>query len=493
MASSRTHKVLVLSSGSALSNLVALISAGFLSRYLAQDEYGTYRQALLVFTFASPFLILGLPQTLFRFLPGEKLRPLGMILENVAITALLAGVFAAFLLLGGNHLLAWLFDNSALLGMLLLLAPYAIFAGMSQTVGPCLTALDQSSLAALYNLSSRLLMLGGIVAGTLAVGSAFGALVGSTVATGLAALAGLALMIRMSGGGDRTLSRVGMMAQLRFAVPLGLSGVVGTIILNVDKVIVSAMATRAEFAVYVNGAIQVPLVGIVSASVTSVLLPEMVVNQKEGRPADSIPLWHLAFQRIGTVLVPLAVFLIALAPEAMRLLYGPGYAASAEPFRIYLLMLFIVRPAALDALLLAAGRSDIILRRTLGSLGFNVVLSLVLVPTVGYLGAAIGTVISSHLWTLPYTLKMVSRIYAVPVRQLVPTRMAVSLILLALVPAPLLMLAGAGHLPDGASLAVSSLVYFPCVGLLYHRFRIVDLRHVLRRAARILRRRRSVG
>lgn len=491
MASSRTRKVLVLSSGSALSSVVALVSAGFLSRHFTPDEYGTYRQALLVYTFAAPFLLLGLPRALFRFLPGETTRPLGMILENIAITVGLAGVFALLLVLGGNHLIAWLFDNPELVAMLLIVAPYSIAAGLNQTLGPCMTALERVGTVALFNVFSRLAQLTGIILGAVLMGSAFGALLGNMLAAGLSGALAIYLMIRFSGGGDRRITRAGMREQLAFAVPLGLSAVIGTVILNLDKFVVSALTTRADFAIYVNGAIQVPLVGIVAASVTSVLLPEMVVNDKEGRRGDSIPLWHLAFQRIGSALIPLATFLFVFAPEIMRLLYGEKYAASAEPFRVYLLMLFIIRPATLDALLMAANRSDYIFRRSVGSLIFNLALNLMLVPLIGYMGAAIGTIISSHLWSLPYTLKKVSGLYDVPVRDLFPTRTAIGLILAALVPVPLLIVERWLGLPDLVDLIVFGAVYFPIVAVIYHRLGLLDAKALIRRVLGIIRRRKA--
>lgn len=491
MASSRTRKVLVLSSGSALSSVVALVSAGFLSRYFTPEEYGTYRQALLVYTFAAPFLLLGLPRALFRFLPGETVRPLGMILENIAVTIGLAGIFALLLVAGGNHLIAWLFDNPALVAMLLVVAPYSIAAGVNQTLGPCMTALERVGTVALFNIFSRLAQLTGIILGAVLMGSAFGALLGNMLAANVTGALAIYLMIRFSGGGDRRLTREGMRAQLKFAVPLGLSAVIGTVILNLDKFVVSALTTRGDFAIYVNGAIQVPLVGIVAASVTSVLLPEMVVNDKEGRRADSIPLWHLAFRRIGSALIPLAVFLFVFAPEVMRLLYGAQYVRSAEPFRVYLLMLFIIRPATLDALLMAADRSDYIFRRSVGSLVFNLALNLALVPLIGYMGAAIGTIISSHLWSLPYTLSKVSHLYEISVRDLFPTRTAVALIGAALIPAPLLWVERLLGLPDLVDLIVFGALYFPLVGLLYHRMGLLDAKALVRRIIRIIRPRKA--
>jgi O-antigen/teichoic acid export membrane protein len=83
MSASRTSKVLILSSGEALTALVGIVSAAVLTRVFSKDDYASYRQTLLAFTFAVPFVTLGLPRALYYFLPGEEKRTRGILVENL--------------------------------------------------------------------------------------------------------------------------------------------------------------------------------------------------------------------------------------------------------------------------------------------------------------------------------------------------------------------------------------------------------------------------
>ncbi len=63
----------MLSSGQALTALVGIASAAVLSRLFTQVDYATYRQTMLAYTFAAPFVILGLDRALYYFLDNDRL------------------------------------------------------------------------------------------------------------------------------------------------------------------------------------------------------------------------------------------------------------------------------------------------------------------------------------------------------------------------------------------------------------------------------------
>ena len=66
--------------------------------------------------------------------------------------------------------------------------------------------------------------------------------------------------------------RKSMTDMLKYAVPLGLAGMISTVMLETNKIIVSAMCTPEEFANYVNGVIEIPLIGIITGSISAVIL-----------------------------------------------------------------------------------------------------------------------------------------------------------------------------------------------------------------------------
>ena len=58
---------------------------------------------------------------------------------------------------------------------------------------------------------------------------------------------------------------------IKYSAPLGIASMMGTIMLQLDKIIVSSMCTPEEFANYVNGAIEIPLIAVITGSISAVI------------------------------------------------------------------------------------------------------------------------------------------------------------------------------------------------------------------------------
>ena len=117
-----------------------ILSAAILSRVLTVEGYATLRQTFLAYDAGEPLLQMGLPKALYYFLPGEKKRARGMLVENLLLLSLIGGAFGIFLTPGGNRILAWRFNNPALEHSLLLLAPYALVTLPASALAACLLA-----------------------------------------------------------------------------------------------------------------------------------------------------------------------------------------------------------------------------------------------------------------------------------------------------------------------------------------------------------------
>jgi len=416
---SRSVKAIILASGSVLTTLVGIVSAAVLSRLFSQEDYATYRQTLLSYTFAAPFVTLGLTQALFYFLPNEKHRTRGVLVENLVLLLLGGVVLTLFLLVGGNFLLARRFNNPALATTLLLLAPYPLLMIPSGAISACLLARDRVAQVAKYNVSSRVIMLLAVVVPCLMWPQPSTAVLGTVLGTAVTALTAMTLMFRAcnSGGWCPTLS--GMKRQIAFSVPLGLSTLIATISISLDQVFVAALCTPAEFAVFVNGAMEIPLIGIITGSVTSVLIVDYARLHAEGRTAEIVALIHRAMLKCALILIPVMAFLLCMAPELMRLLYGAKYEGSAAPFRVYLLLL-PVRTLTFGAILMATGNSRYTLYQTMIGLTGKVIITCLAIPLFGALGAAIASVATTYCITIPYLLIVLRRILRQPIAGLFP-------------------------------------------------------------------------
>jgi O-antigen/teichoic acid export membrane protein len=433
MSQSRTVKAGILASGTFLTTCVRLISAVVLARVLSMYDYATYRQTLLAYAFVAPLLMLGLPQALYYFLPGENKRPRSLLMENILLLSFMAGLFTLFLLFGGNRLLAWRFNNPDIARTLLILAPYPLFMLPVSGLGACLIARDRVKQVAIFNVLSRLIMLGSVLTAVLIWRTPTAAIVGTVVGAGIVLLPALKLMFASCNIGSLLPSTEGMWSQLKYAVPLGLAGMIGQISLSLDKMIVSSMCSPEQFAVYVNGAIEIPLIGILTGSVIAVLIPDLVKLYKTAQCQELTELWHRAMVKCSLLIFPIMIFLFVMAPEVMRILFSVRYEDSAIPFRVYLLLLPI-RITTFGAIFMAAGKNTLILYRTIVGLLLNLVLSIILIKLVGSIGAAVATVIVMYVWTIPYCIFFIGKILHTGIFRIFPYQRLANILLIAVFP-----------------------------------------------------------
>jgi O-antigen/teichoic acid export membrane protein len=217
------------------------------------------------------------------------------------------------------------------------------------------------------------------------------------------------LMYIVIQGGRFRPSRAGIITQLKFAIPLGLSSIAALVNRDLDKVLVSKFCDPELFAVYINGAMQIPMIGILTGSATAVLLPDMRRMVAAGQYGEALTLWKHAAVKCALILLPLMGFLMVMAPDLMTLMFGARYAQSATVFRIYLLLLPI-RIAFFGTIFISSGRSNLILIRSIVMLGLNIVLSICLLKLIGYIGAAVATSLLIYIWAIPFNFFWISKI-----------------------------------------------------------------------------------
>lgn len=419
MQQSRFIKVLILSSGQVLTALVSLLSTVALSRLFSQQDYATYRQTLLAYTFAVPFVTLGFDKALYYFLPNEDKRSRGVMIENLILLAAAGGLLSLFLLLGGNSLLANRFNNPELRSLLVYMIPFPLLMIPASGVTACLMARNKTKQVAVYNVTSRLMILLSIVIPCIIwpkVNTAIiGTVTGAVVTTGI----GMKLMFRSCNTGNWFPTLTGIKNQARFSIPLGLASLLGVASQSLDQILVAMVCSTASFALYVNGAMEIPLIGMITGSMSSVLIVDYARLFREGKLNEIIKLIHGAMVKSSLLLFPAMVFLMCMAPELMKMLYGTAYENSSIPFRIYLLLLPI-RILTYGALLNATGHSRSVLIQSIITLTMNAIFLWYSIQYFGPLYAPIGSVIAMYLFIMPYLIMTLRRILQCSLIELFP-------------------------------------------------------------------------
>lgn len=409
MALSRKIKVVALSSSNTLKAFVGIATAAVLSRLLEKTDYATYRQTLLAVNFVLPFLTLGLTNSINYYLPVEKKRERGLVNDALITLILVGGIFTVFIFLGGNKILADRFNNPALEHTLFFVAPETIFIVPITLLSAVLVVREKVALLSIFNILSKLSIGIGIIVAALVFKNIEAPLIINVVFSSFSGLVAI-IIISRSGIGSRAISFSSMIKLVKFGLPLGIATILGTITKQMDKVIVSSMVLPEEFAVYVNGAMEIPLIGIITGSITAVILPDLRRMISIGNRNGALNLFHKVAIKSSQLLFPVATYLFICAESIMVVLYSEKYIESALPFRLYLTIIPI-RIVQYGAIITSFGKNKIVLFQSFITLLLDIILSISLVMKFGYIGAVIATIIVLYFWSVTFNLLYIGKLF----------------------------------------------------------------------------------
>ncbi|HEV2088193.1 MAG TPA: oligosaccharide flippase family protein [Cryptosporangiaceae bacterium] len=181
----------------------------------------------------------------------------------------------------------------------------------------------------------------------------------------------------------------------RFAGPRGVAAVFEVAGLHVGVVLLSALAGAAAAGVY-SSVLRLALVGMLGLQALRLAVAPQISRMLTEGDVAGVERVHRA-STVWVVLVSFPVFLILLSwPSQVLTLFGPEFQAGTVALSVLAAaMLLNVATGNVATVLLMSGRSSITLAVTVLSLGIGVLLTVLLGPLYGVLGAAIAKAIST--------------------------------------------------------------------------------------------------
>lgn len=473
---SRTTKVLALSIGSSLVMLANIVSGMVAARYLTKSDYATIRQTFLAYEFAAPFLSMGLPNALYYYLPRNKNDQRGILIDNIALLLLSGCIFSLFILFGGHNLLAERFNNQNLKETLPWLVVYPLFIMPVAGLAAVMVFAERVRTLAIYNtLSSLVIACTGVAAIFLTRSYDVPILLRIWV-PGLCLPFAIYLMFQSAPGNFRIPNGTSMIGMLRYSIPLGLATMFGTLTIQLHAVIVASMCSPDDFAVYINGAIEIPIIGIVTGSITTIVFSEMSAACAKGDKRLALEIFRAASIKSACILFPTMCYFMAVAENFMVFLYSEEYRASAIPFVLYLFVLPI-RIVVYGSALMSLGMSRDILVRSVFDFIINSIVCYVLVSMYGYVGAAASLPITLYFWSTPFNLVRIGHGFSVKWYDVLPWKDILRVAIFCILMSPVLI-AIVKFLPDlipVASLVLAGAIYFPIVLYIFYRIGYIGI------------------
>ena len=237
-----------------------------------------------------------------------------------------------------------------------LVAVYGFFALPLQAVNPTLVVTKRVKWLLNVQLTIQVLLLLLVTAAVFVEGTAKGTLSALALWAVLGFSIAFATMMKATDEAGGRPSFLEAKRQLRLAIPMGLAGLAGTLLTQLDRVMVLTFCGDKVFAVYVVGAMELPVIGLVTGSMNAVLMPNFATLFEQGKLDEIRTLWKFAMGRAALLLIPCMFGVFVFGVDLVESLYGATFRQAYEPLAIYALML-PMRCVVYGTMLLALGRS----------------------------------------------------------------------------------------------------------------------------------------
>jgi O-antigen/teichoic acid export membrane protein len=370
-----------------------------LARILTQAEYGTYRQLFMLYTIVSAIFLIGLPQSVYYFIPkADDAKRAKIIAQTLDLVSLL-GILSSIFILLSRDWISSLFHNPQLMKTLVPFALYPFFMFVTQLYYSTMVSLQRPRKAALYVALSVICDSVLILGVALITKNLLYVTISIIVSVFIQWLyARINLRAYLENKETCKIDYTMLKDQIRFSLPIGIAAIVGVISAQVDKLVISSYFSPELFAVFAVGATELPFIGIITNSVNAVILPEMSKLKGDKTITD---LYKSAVRKNALLLFPIFAFCMIMAPQIIQILYSAKYLDAVVFFRIYLFTVPL-RVATYGLLFQVYNKTRYIFLLSFASLILNTALNMLMIKTIGIRGPAFAAVIVTYITVLLY-------------------------------------------------------------------------------------------
>ena len=367
-----------------------------LARLLSPDEYGLVYLSVSIFTFVTLLGKVGLGNSAARYVTEYEEEDPGQIPHIVETTAVvlavtLGAVTVGLVLVSGQ--VAAVMGDSELQILLLVGALFVATGGFVDSTRKLCQGFKKIEWAAYIKLVDAVLRPIVAIGLVLAGFGAVGAIAGYVVSSLSAALLGTAFIYHLYSNSVRSEIEANLRRRVaEYAVPIALTDNSDTLLKRVDIILVGAFLTPLAVSYYVVAKQLMTFLKTPANSLGFAITPRYSEQIHRGNLETASRLYSEALTSTLTFYVPAAVGLVIVAEPTLALIFGPEYAGGAIVLQILTLYLVAqtvsyVTSGGLDYL----GQAKLRAYAKGGTAIFNVILNIILIPTIGIMGAAIST------------------------------------------------------------------------------------------------------
>ena len=372
---------------------ITMLSSMLLSRFRTLEEYGTYSQLMLVVQLAISIFTLGLPNSINFFLARtESSNERKNFLSTYYIFNTCLCVIMGLILFLLSPIVVKYFNNNAIKNFIyaLLILPWATV--IMSSIENILIVYKKTVNLILFRVSNSILLLIVIIVAVIFQLSFNIYMIMYVAVQSLYAIIVYFFVYKLENRLKLSVDKKLIYKILKFSIPLGLATMVGTISIEIDKLLVGAFYSTDQLAIYTNASKEMP-VTIIASSLTAVLMPKLVRLLKNGKNNEVVKLWGETIILSYVFICFFTAFLFVFAPQIMEVLYSEKYLPGVNIFRIYSIVL-LLRVTYFGMVLNSIGKTKMIFYCSIASLLLNVVFNFLFLYLFGMSGPAIATFLS---------------------------------------------------------------------------------------------------
>lgn len=414
----RWKKVGIIALSSGMSQMIIFAFGLLLVRILSISDYAVYRQGMLIVNTISPFFAIMSPISLSYFIAKAKSEQEKTYYVKQTVYSLVTISFIGAVLVAvfGNEISAF-YNNPALNQYVISFAIILFAESSTQYFAYYMACIDKEKVLMRYTLSFSVLKTLSLVAAVLYGKNhlaIFLCLYTFVVFAKFLFVFYYTFRFHQSGllfKPQKSLIR----QQLVFSIPVYIVGIINSLNMNLDKIVVSGLFLPEQYAIYENGAYQIPFIGILSSSIIAVMLPNITKQfDKDNRPSLNQLIAHYkgVIKVSFGILFALFIALLACAEGVVVLLFSEKYYAAVPIFKIYLGMV-LLQSLNLGVLLTSANQQKEIVKAGLVMVACNLSILLLLANLNQFTLLSVAPVLSLAVMNL-LMLFSIKKVYAQP-------------------------------------------------------------------------------
>jgi len=306
-----------------------------LVRWVNQTQFGSYKQVFLFVNTSYALLPLGMGMSAFYFLPREPARRHQIVFNIVVFYVFVSGVLC-LVLFARPTLLASLLNSSEM-------TQYAPLVGLVIVTWVCSSSLemiaianDELRVATIFVIATQFTKAVFLLAAAAAFTTVESLLYAAMAQGILQSIIFVGYLRSRFGKFWRGFDLKVMRVQLAYALPFGLASVIFRALGELDNYFVSHRFGAAVYAIYAIGCFELPLLGLLSESISSVTIPRVSQMQSSGDRRGMVDLILSMVRKLSILVLPVYAFLLVMGRDFIVILFTAQYVAAWPIFAINL-------------------------------------------------------------------------------------------------------------------------------------------------------------